>query len=163
MNHAIERVEHTIEMDESLNLHETAWTIQRIGWTCFLLIVILSGLGLFGTGILSHQKAETAGNMIEYDRYGRFENTTHLHLQANSENGQAIVYIPQQYLKKFELEQITPEPFNQSAADGYYAYTFLADGPVHIMLRGMPKKTGSIEATLRINNIPLYGDRKSVV
>lgn len=142
MHHGVERVEHTIEMDESLNLHITGWTVQRIGWTLFMLIVILALLGMFGNGILSHRKTETAGNMVEYERYGRFENSTSLHFLANSENGQAVVYIPQRYLEDFELEHITPEPDKQGVINGHYAYTFLADGPVHILLRGMPKKTG---------------------
>ena len=150
--HSIERVEHTIEMDESLNLHKTGWTVQRIGWTFFFLIVILAMLGVFGNGILSHRKTETAGNMLEYERYGRFESSTNLHFVAGSVNGQAVLYIPQLYLQDFELEHITPEPDRQMAVNGDYAYFFQADAPVHILMRGMPKKRGAMEAVVRINN-----------
>jgi hypothetical protein len=154
MYHDIERVEHTIEMDEALGFHQKGWTVQRIGWTCFVLVIILASLGMFGNGILSHRKTETGGNMVEYERYGRFENNTSLHFLANNENGQAVVYIPQQYLQDFELERITPEPDQQMVINGYYVYSFRADAPVHILLRGMPKKRGSIEAVVRINNTP---------
>jgi hypothetical protein len=155
MHQVVERVEHAFEMDESLNLHKTGWTVQRIGWTSFLLIFILSLLALLGNGILSHRKSETAGNMVEYERYGRFENSTNLHFVANSENGQAVLHIPQEYLQNFELEHITPQPDKQMAADGHYVYTFLAEAPVHILMRGVPKKRGNVEAVVRINNTRL--------
>jgi hypothetical protein len=152
MHQGIEQVEHTIEMDEALNLHKTGWTVQRIGWTFFMLIVILALLGLFGNGIISHRKTETAGNMVEYERYGRFENSTSIHFLANNENGQAVLHIPQQYLQHFELEKITPEPDRQMVLNGHYVYSFQADAPVHILLRGMPKKRGAMEAVVQINN-----------
>jgi hypothetical protein len=154
MHHSVERVDHTIEMDESLNLHIRGWTIQRIGWAVFMMFVILALLGFFGNGVLSHRKTQTAGSTVEYERYGRYENTTHLHFIAANDGGQAVVYIPQQYLEDFQLEHITPEPDRQMMVEGHYAYTFLADAPVHILMRGMPKKSGAIEAVVRINNTP---------
>jgi hypothetical protein len=152
MQHSIEQVEHSIEMDEALKLHQTGWTVQRIGWTCFMLIIILALLGMFGNGILSHRKTEMAGNMVEYERYGRFESSNTIHLLAGIENGRAVIHIPQQYLQDFELEQITPEPDQQIVLNGNYVYSFQADAPVHILLRGMPKKRGAIETVMRINN-----------
>ena len=154
MHHGTERVEHTLEIDEALHLHQTGWSIQRIGWSCFILILVLAMLGIFGNGILSHRKTENAGNMVEYERYGRFGSTTSLHFLASSENGQAVVHIPQEYLQDFELERITPEPDHQSVQNGHYVYSFQADEPVHILLRGMPKKRGAIETVVRINNTP---------
>lgn len=152
MHHRIECVEHTIEMDESLKLHTAGWTIQRIGWAVFLVLVVLALLGLFGNGVLSYRKTETAGNTIEYERYGRFESSTVLHVVAGSDNGQAVVYIPQQYFKDFELEHITPEPDRQMVVDGHYSYTFQANMPVHILFRGLPKKRGAVETVVRVNN-----------
>jgi hypothetical protein len=152
MHHGIERVEHTIEIDEALNLHKTGWTIQRIGLTFFMLIVILALLGMFGNGILGYRKTEAAGNMVEYERYGRFQNSTSIHFLANNENGRAVVHIPQQYLQDFELQKITPEPDQQTVLNGHYVYSFQANKPVHILLRGMPKKRGAIEAVVRVNN-----------
>lgn len=150
--HSNERVEHTIELDESLDLHKTGWTAQRIGWTSFLLIVIVTVLGLFGNGILSHRKSEMAGNMLEYEKYGRFESSTSLHFVAGSVNGQAVLYIPQEYLQGFELEHITPKPDRQMMVNGHYTYVFEADAPVHVLVRGVPKKRGAIEAVVRVNS-----------
>jgi hypothetical protein len=64
------------------------------------------------------------------------------------------VLIPQQYLQDFELDRITPKPDQQLVMNGYYVYSFRSDGPVHILLSGMPKKRGNIEAVVRINNTP---------
>lgn len=154
MEHSIEQVHHTIEMDESMGLHKTGWAIQRVGWIVLLLTVVLAALGLFGSGLLSQKKEESSGNVVEYERYGRFENSTYMHLKALAENGKAILIIPQQYLRHFELEAIVPEPDQQHAVEGHQVFTFLAEAPVHIMVRGIPKKTGPLETTVRINNIP---------
>lgn len=152
MNHGVEPIGYGIALHEDMKLNNPGWTIQRIGWSLFFLVIVGGSLGLFGTGILSHQKVEMAGNMLEYERYGRFENSANLHLIASNENGQAVVYIPQHYLRQFELEQITPEPDKQHTVNGHYVYTFKANAPVHILLRGVPKKKGAIDATVRINN-----------
>jgi hypothetical protein len=152
MKHSIEQVHHTIEMDESMGLHKTGWAIQRVGWTVLFTLVVMAALGLFGSGVLSRRTKEASGNMVEYERYGRFENSTYMHLKALAENGKAILIIPQQYLKHFELEAIVPEPDKQHAVEGHQVFTFLAEAPVHIMVRGIPKKTGPLETTVRINN-----------
>jgi hypothetical protein len=151
MRYRGEQIEHFIEIDESLKQPATGWTIQRIGWTCFVLVLICVLLGFFGNGILSHRKAETSGNMVEYERYGRFKSSTSMHFKAGNENGQAVLCIPQEYLKHFELERITPEPDQQKVVGGHHVYTFLADAPVHILLRGVPKKRGAISAKVKIN------------
>src|SRR5688500_16756978 len=96
MEHSIEQVHHTIEMDESMGLHKTGWAIQRVGWIVLFVIVVLAALGLFGSGILSQRTKEVSGNMIEYERYGRYENATYMHFKALAENGKAILIIPQQ-------------------------------------------------------------------
>src|SRR5688500_2844401 len=96
MERGIEQVHHTIEMDESMGLHKTGWAVQRVGWIVLFVIVVLAALGLFGSGVLSQRTKEVSGNMIEYERYGRYENTTYMHFKALAENGKAILIIPQQ-------------------------------------------------------------------
>lgn len=152
MKHGIEQVHHTIEMDESLGLHKTGWVVQRAGWILLFLLVVLAALGMFGSGLLSKKSKQDAGNMLEYEQYGRFENSTYMHMKALAENGKAILIIPQDYLKDFELEAVVPEPDRQHAVEGYQVFTFLAEAPVHIMVRGLPKTTGPLKTTVRINN-----------
>ena len=152
MKQPVERIQNTMGLNESLELHIAGWKIQRIGWVLILIFVLLALLGLFGTGMLSTQKVEHSGNRVEYERYGRFENSTNMHFVATSENGRASLYLPQQFLQIFEVEKITPEPDRQEALNGFYRFTFLANAPVHILLRGKPEKTGNVEVIVRVNN-----------
>jgi hypothetical protein len=155
MNRGIEHVDHLIEMDEALALHETGWKVQRVGWICFMLIIVLALLGLFGNGVLSRQKSETGGNMIEYERFGRYESSTTLHIVARTVDGKAVVRIPQHYLQHFELERIIPSPVAEGVHNGYCVYSFTADESMHILLYGMLKRRGSLEADVKVNNTAL--------
>lgn len=145
------RIEHMLETDETLKLQRTNWTLRKVGWLGMLFMVSTALLSTFGTGILSHQKREMAGHIVEYERYGRFEKSTYMHFLADSENGKAVLYIPQQSGRLFEIEQISPAPDKQIAVQGYNIYTFLTDEPVHILLKGIPKRRGAIETTVKIN------------
>lgn len=150
----IEQVQHSIEMDEAIQLHKIGWTVQRIGWVLILLLLVLAALGLFGTGPLSHKQLEAGGNAIAYERFARYEANTALRFTAVHRNGAVMVQIPQQYLRDFEIASIVPEPQEVQTINGYYVYRFAAVATLQIVMRGMHQQSGTVETTILVNNMP---------
>ena len=148
----IERVSHSVELDEELDLHIKGWKIQRVGWVLFAIFVIAAALGFFGLGPVSKQKVSFGEHFIEYEKYNRFEAETEIKLSIVPQNGIALLSIPQDYLESFEISKVMPQPEKQEVVNGNYQFQFLAQSPALIKVFLMPKKTGTIKGMITANN-----------
>ena len=123
-NHEIEEVKTTLQLDEHLDLHKKGWVAQVIGLTFIFLLVTAAALGLFGDGLLSTVKNESAGSRIEYDRFFRFEARMEILVEVTNTNSGATVSIDNDYLRDIRVESIVPEPLGNKINNGRVEYTF---------------------------------------
>lgn len=99
------------------------WRLQQLGWAVMALIVVLALLGVFSTGPLSWSGTTAADGTVEvqYQRFVRNggDNTLSLRVAASAvENGEARVWLSNEYVSNVELTQIVPEPRSQRAEAG---------------------------------------------
>jgi hypothetical protein len=146
----IEKFEHTLELDERVDLHKKGWVIQRVLWIVYGLFIIVAALGLFGNGPLSKVKKNAGKSFIEFERFARYSNITELKIFAQPVNGSNKVVFPIKYLQDFQVEKIIPQPESQNIKADQLIYVF-PNSPVNIAFEFKPEKVGMIESEIQIN------------
>ncbi len=147
----VEQIQHDLELNEEIKLHEKGWVIQRVGWVILLLVVLAGAVGVFGSGFLSKRSPVAGGIKVEYERFFRYETEMKILVQSSAEPITTISF-PQSYLKDFRLIRFVPEPhYNQSTpADVLYYFQGGQNQIVSVYL--IPKDYGPVKGDMRVNN-----------
>jgi hypothetical protein len=115
-----------LELAEDIDFQRREWTAQRLGWVLMGLLVLAAIAGLFGAGPLSNSSAERDGLRLEYDRFGRLQQSMSLRLHfSGDERESAAVFISRQYLASVQIENITPQPQRVESDVDWLIYSFL--------------------------------------
>jgi len=149
----IEKIQHSIELDENYKMHVLGWKVQRVGWVLMFLFLVSTVLGFFGTGFLSKRSLDAKTFKIEYDHYGRYEATMKMFVHFPVEK-LITVSIPLKYLHQMKMEHIMPEPQERNVQDGNYILTFSEANKGELILHLMPETTGQVNTIIHINDQP---------
>ncbi|HWK99433.1 MAG TPA: hypothetical protein VNQ55_05780 [Parapedobacter sp.] len=143
----IEKVKHSLELDEKLSSQLNDWKAQKIGALAIMVVIVLTALGLFGNGLLSAKKVERSGITLQYEKFLRQQKEMDMYWKLSS-GQQPVFRIPIGYLANFKIGKIVPDGYETHLSDGYVTYTFnadqLTDAIVHFYL--IPQQTGPINA-----------------
>ncbi|SFC35915.1 hypothetical protein SAMN05421747_10983 [Parapedobacter composti] len=147
----IERVDHSLELEEKLDHQIKGWKVQRICGVLLLILIVFTALGLFGSGILSEREVKKNNMVVQYERFLRYENETTIGWLVRGQD-RINFLIPQQYLNKFKVEKIVPDNYETILADGYIGYTFkVSTGETAIRFYLTPKKAGTMVDVWKVN------------
>ncbi|MGV3657459.1 MAG: hypothetical protein ACO1NX_05875 [Chitinophagaceae bacterium] len=147
---AVEKILPNLQIDEQVQLHQTGWVVQRIGWVVIFLLPLLGAFGMFGEGMISSRQEEKGGVSVEYDRFYRYEKE--MQIDLTSARHMAQVGFPQQYLKHFRIVRIIPEPEQQLASSGNIVFRFSGTDNRHISVYAVPETYGSLRGSVVVNN-----------
>lgn len=150
----LEHIQHNLQLNEQLDLHQKGWVVQTIGWGLLYGALILALLGLFGTGWLSYQKITGPGSEVKYERFLRYESETEMVFNLDQAKDTIILSIPQSYIAYIDVVAIEPLPGKSVIADGQVNYYFPALGRAGIHCTLMAKKTGNVTETVTLNGQP---------
>jgi hypothetical protein len=151
--HMVEVIKPQMEIDESLDLQERGWVIQRIGWVLLYAFLIIAALGLFGEGVLSKKSINESAASIEYEKFFRYEGRMEIKVDVSRSTGnQTIVAFPNNYLKHFQIVSILPEPKENRVQGNKVNYIFEGTAPMNIVFYLVPKQVGQISGELTVNN-----------
>lgn len=123
-----------LEIQEDLAHTRRQWRAQAVTGALTVLVLLLALLGLFGTGPLSWATATGDAGLLEVD-YERFlRHTGHAELQVHVEaqaarGGTFEIVIDRDYLDRFQVTSVTPQPDSVEALAGRVQFTFLAGSP----------------------------------
>ncbi|HET7898350.1 MAG TPA: hypothetical protein VFL47_11780, partial [Flavisolibacter sp.] len=109
---SLEKISYNIELEEQLKTHVRSWKLQRAGWVLMLLIVLAALLGLCGNGPLSYRTKVANNDTLQFEYFLRYGGHSQLKLNLQHQNGVSRVAFPMPYWKDFQVEEITPEPFD---------------------------------------------------
>lgn len=129
------RSRQALDLDRYLSFHRHEWRASRALWIFLLLLMLATGLGLFGNGPLSRRRTEISpgGLAVEYDRFGRFGASmrvvAHVPVQADRS---ATLVISRSLLDAFLVQQITPAPAATDVASDAVTYRFDAPPAAHL-------------------------------
>lgn len=156
--HSVEVVKTDLEIEEHLELHETGWKTQHVGWVFIFGLMALAGLGLFGQGIASKRTVEQNGVHVEYERFFRHEAPMELRVELRATAGsQPVISFPAPYLAHFRIQSIQPEPRENRVEGDQVHYFFDGTPPLRVVFYLVPQQVGTVEGSVRANNrsIPL--------
>lgn len=148
----IERIKHTLELDEKIDMHIKGWQVQRVGWVLVLAIMLAAALGVFGHGILSKKVVQLENAQATYERFFRYEAEMEIRFSVADGAAPTQVYFSQDYLKNMRIEQIVPEPKESFTRSGSVFFVFGEDTPREVSFYLMAEKVGTIQGEVGINN-----------
>jgi hypothetical protein len=134
-------------IQEDMALQTRLWRLERVGWGVFFLVVVMTLLGLFSSGVLSETTASSLDGKLSAS-YERFErngaaSSFRIHL-ADAGSDQVVVRIDGDFLARFTIESLRPEPLgSRSRGDGLeLQYQPDSRGAVDIHLSLRPEAVG---------------------
>lgn len=116
-----------------------------------LIILVASGLGLFGTGWLSHEMQVIGVQSLAYEKFARYDSPMVITIQSPPANGQVEVAIPQAYLAEVQVTHISPNPSRRRISRGSTVFLFDVDEEVTVKFYLEPNKVGRLRAGIRVN------------
>ena len=149
---SVEHVSTDLQMDEQIRMQENGWKFQAIGLVLMFVLVLAAAIGLFGDGLVSKTKQNIDAIEIEHERFHRFEAKMPLKITARDNDGGMTVSFPTTYLESFEIESILPEPNGNRFDAGKVRYDFRGKDEMSVIFYLIPRKRGSIQGTIEVNN-----------
>lgn len=150
----IERIRHTIDLNDELDLHIISWKVQRIGWVLLYMLMGGAALGLFGNGMLSKVETEKGKIIVSFDRFFRYEASMELEIEGNESHNFTTIAFPQNYLKKFKVENVVPQPIRIFTQYQNVIYQFEGDATRSVKFYLVPKEIGQVNGTMIVNRSP---------
>lgn len=147
----IESVSTELEIDESINIQKKGWVIQRIGWVLMFLFILLAAIGMFGSGAMSKAIMEGSNQKMEYQKFFRFEARMEMKFELLAAAAGSTVSFPKEYLQKFRIESVVPEPKENKTENNFVNYQFDGNGPMSITFYLVPQSLGNIKGQVRVN------------
>jgi hypothetical protein len=146
-----------IQIAEHRRSQERFWTVERVAWICFGLIVIAALLGAFGSGgLLATKITETRAAVIEHPRIGRWEGTDEMTIRFKPDpSRQAFsLRLSPSFAESFQVEDVQPLPARSTiGSDGQ---TLFFDVPNHsggaIKLHLRAQSAGSASFEISVND-----------
>jgi hypothetical protein len=148
-----------LQIEQDLNFQAREWRVQRYAWIGIAIVLIAAGLGLFGNGLLSGASVENDGLKLEYDRFGRFQQTTSLRFTISHDSpGAARLFISREYLDGFKIEDVKPPPEKVESNSQGIIYSFSREegDNIGVTFHLHPEQIGLVSGRIgRANDQPL--------
>lgn len=126
---------------EDRQFQERFWGVQRGVWIIFALIMIVSMLGLAGSGgPLGHVETRSGAASIRYPRTMHWRSSDELEVQHGSQSdGVVSLTLSPDFLKSFDIGQITPEPGQAGTSAG----------GTRFLIQAQPNRQGDVRIRLK--------------
>jgi hypothetical protein len=117
-----------LELDRNEAFQRKEWTVQRVGWVVWGIVIVAALAGLLGSGPLSDQVASSADGAVRvhYDRFVHHHHPTILevHLRPKSGDGKELaIKLSQPFLDRVRIHHIQPDAERRELlADGAVFY-----------------------------------------
>lgn len=102
-----------LQLDERRGFQERFWTIERIAWCVFALIIVAGLLGAFGSGGPLATKVTIIDRaIIEHPRIGRWEGTDEIKVRFTPDPSARTrsLFLSNSFAEVFQVEDIQPLP-----------------------------------------------------
>jgi hypothetical protein len=145
------------------------WKVQRVRLFCGLvtgLVLFAALMGFLGAGPISNVEVTGPDSSlhVRYPRFARMEAPIELVFNAQPVENKIEIEIANQYLARFEIEGISPEPAETRVGLEYTSYIFQSSagerGPVRMQVRA--REFGTISGTVRAGGGPAITLRQFV-
>lgn len=140
-----------IQVDQDLAYQSKFWKIERVGWAVFLLFLIISLLGLTGSGPLSSTQKQQENLQVKYNSFARELAPTQFEITINdSKDAESTqLWIDRTFLSNYQIQQITPEPDKVTSDGDRLIYEFKKNAPpAQVTFLLQPQKFGYLNGKI---------------
>jgi hypothetical protein len=152
-----ERLHHTPPVRDDMRAQNLSWTIERVGWVLFLLIIGAALIGLFGRGGLSTTEiVDPSGRLsVEYEWIDRATGRSTMTIEARGlpPGGEAELRFSPNFFDDLGIDTIEPPPL-RSYADGSGSVRIYPVGPSGTVRTRLEYRAGGFGATERSVSLP---------
>lgn len=152
----IERTD-SLESGENIDFQRRWWTVERICYPVFALLILGGLAGVFGRGPLSRASvgSEGIGPRVDYERFARFRTPTLMLVHAGGDADSTVrVRVTGSMTERLPVSRIVPQPAEQIPVSGGQEYIWhAAASPDTSSIRFVlePGKVGRSEGSVQIN------------
>lgn len=119
-----------LQIEQDLNFQRRMWIAQRVGWVILGLLILAVLLGLAGQGPLGRASVSDAQGMLQirYDRFWRVGKPTRIQVRFDARpdtESLARLWLNREYLARFALRKVVPEPIRIELDEGRLICVFL--------------------------------------
>jgi hypothetical protein len=135
---------------------EREWCVQRIGWALIGLAILAAIIGVLGPGPLSKKREGKMGAalFVEYQRFARYQAPGEFKVLCRPEGKEQFrLSLDRTFIEQTEIKEISPEPFETSAAGDTYVYFFkLGQGEEQLVtIRFESKRFGRVNSRVTLD------------
>lgn len=126
-----------LQIEEKRDFQEQFWTIERVAWIGFAILLLIAVAGFTGAGgLLSQRTVSMAGAEFEYPLVTRRQAAETLGLTFTERGQHRVVFSPQ-FSQSLQLEGVQPQPVEERAGPEGLALEFeaAAGGVAHLHVR----------------------------
>lgn len=143
-----------LQIDQSLDFQRRFDRVQKLAWRVLALLPVAAVAGLFGGGLFSEVTAGGAGATVTYDRFGRRSVDTQLEVTVGRARSPVAVSLSREFLDRYDLSEIRPQPARVVAEPDRLVYTFAAPPGASVSFTLQPQTLGSSRGTVTVADSP---------
>jgi hypothetical protein len=136
------------DIAEDRSFQERFWSIERIAWIGFALLIALALLGVFGSGGPFSSATVTAGSLrIEHPTMARWQAGDDLSVSLGGPAGERRLVLASTFADAFRLDDLQPQPERVEAVPLGHVYVFRATSvdPLEVRIAITPRRPGYVE------------------
>jgi hypothetical protein len=147
----VEEVHADLDINEHLELQEKGWNIQRVGLYCLLIFVLTAAMGFYGNGVTSKKITRQGNTSIEFEQFFRHQAKMPLSISTVSKE-EVILSFPADYLSRFEIASVVPEPGDIYFDNEDVRYAFIGNNTMRITFYLVPQEVGYVKGSVKVGD-----------
>ncbi|WP_173933551.1 hypothetical protein [Chelativorans sp. Marseille-P2723] len=117
-----------LQLQEHRSFQNVFWTVERIAWITFALMLVLAILGLTGSGgYFAKANATLPAGSAEYPRVSRWETSDEFRVMFEAGGETRRLTIGNPFFKYFQIEGVQPQPERSRSVQHGVMMEFAAD------------------------------------
>ena len=151
----VEEVHADLDIKEHLEIQEKGWHIQRVGLYCLLIFVLTAAMGFYGNGVTSKKTTSQDHTSIEFERFFRHQAKMPLSISTIGKE-EVILSFPSDYLSRFEIASVVPEPGEIYFEDEDVRYAFTGNSTMRVTFYLVPQEVGFVKGSVKVGDDAFY-------
>ncbi len=134
-----------LQLDERRDFQRKFWTLERMAWLVFAVLVASALAGLCGgSGYFSRQSLAAGGALVDLPRISRWQGNEYIALQLPGGEGPHTIVLGGEFGEYFLIERTQPAPARSRATSSGLEMEFAGsgEGPSRVMIEVGPSRPG---------------------
>lgn len=146
-----------LQVDDSIRAQRIFWTIERIAWFGFALVIVCALMGLSGAGgAFSRATADLPGGTLDHPAIARWQTADSMSVRFTGGGPTHTLTLSDAFSDAFEIRGVQPRPRSSEAVAAGLRLTFASDPDAspRATLFVTPRRPGMARYAVGIDGVP---------